>query len=500
MKDLLETDDVEEGIEGNRKLLGRILIKGDANITSASISRDGSILVVSTSSSVKAFHLKTITGLKEELKISKIDVPTSISDLGATKVQISPDSRWLCLTPEGSKSIITKILHDGTPDEKHVAIYPRPTKLVRLRRDIKKHTRLGGLGSYDRRITHVAFSPDSEMLATADLAGYLDTWVLRDTGLQNGGNSTEEGDASSSSASDGSSDEEQEVESGPRWIRNPKASLIPKLITAPVVLSFSEEGLRARGDGEEEDYTLLAITTASRVYTFHPLEGAMTKWSRRNTLHELPEEIRATRDLIKGVVWQGSRIWLYGNTFLFMLDTSLDFAEEASATALTPKKGTKRKRGGDTGAGSKMEVGALGPQHMRVALAKGGKKGEWVDVEMADAQPGQESSGDMDDEDEDDDEEGGETDGGELQKLRRSKQNGDAVEASQRRKWWHTYKYRPILGVVPLEEIHGAGANGVTNGVNGNSQKSTELPPLEVALVERPLWDVDLPPRYVEDE
>jgi U3 small nucleolar RNA-associated protein 4 len=42
--------------------------------------------------------------------------------------------------------------------------------------------------------------------------------------------------------------------------------------------------------------------------------------------------------------------------------------------------------------------------------------------------------------------------------------------------WWHTFKYRPILGIVPIGD------------------RST---PLEVVLVERPPWDLDLPPRFV---
>lgn len=51
--------------------------------------------------------------------------------------------------------------------------------------------------------------------------------------------------------------------------------------------------------------------------------------------------------------------------------------------------------------------------------------------------------------------------------------------------WWHTYKYREILGVVPLghDEVD----------VEGKSAH------LEVAVIERPMWDVDLPGRYIRD-
>jgi U3 small nucleolar RNA-associated protein 4 len=54
---------------------------------------------------------------------------------------------------------------------------------------------------------------------------------------------------------------------------------------------------------------------------------------------------------------------------------------------------------------------------------------------------------------------------------------GEVAEVEQKASWWHTFKYRPILGMVPV------------SGEQGQ--------PLEVVLVERPSWDLDLPPRFV---
>lgn len=510
MKDLLDNEDVEQGIENNRKLLGRILIKGESNIASASISKDGSVLVVATASAIKAFHLTPIENAKEDLKIRKIEVPACIEQAGSTLVQISPDSQWLSWIEHGIKVQTTRIIRDDSAADSQITIHPRPRKLTRLRRDIPKHVHLGGLGSYDRRVTHIAFSPGSDILATADLAGYVDTWILRDGGLQNGTRSSEDDDASSSASSVADSDNEQDPDSGPRWIRNPKAPLFPKLSHAPVVLSFSEDALgpSLRGEGGAADEPiLLAATTASRIYTFHPLAGALTRWSRLNGVWKLPEEIRATRDLIKGAVWQGSRIWMYGVSFLFMLDISLDYTDEEAAAgeSTKSKRSRKRKRGADSGAGSKMDKReALAPQHVRVALADDGKSGEWVDVQMADADQAESQA-------DDDDESGDES--GELQRLRDREhsvavQKDDGAEAgaedgnsggTRRRNWWHTYKYRPILGVVPLSSANEdmqQQVNGVVNGKGKRSQKTTAL---EVALVERPKWDVDMPARYVED-
>ena len=54
--------------------------------------------------------------------------------------------------------------------------------------------------------------------------------------------------------------------------------------------------------------------------------------------------------------------------------------------------------------------------------------------------------------------------------------DADAAEdEKERQSWWHTFKYRPILGMVPVNMLNR---------------------PLEVILVERPQFDLDLPPRF----
>ena len=503
---MLEAVDVEDDIVKNRKLLGRILIKGDSNITSATISKDGAFLVVSTNSDVKAFHL-TIgnSKSKEEIRIRKVDVPAPLARLGASAVQLSPDCKWLTIIQDGTTVLITKIIRDEESEESQITLHSRASKLDRLKRKIPKHVLLGGLKNYERRIGHVAFSADSKMLATADLAGFIDTWVLRDPDLQNGASAEEEDDASSSSSSssDGSDDEMGMVEAGPRWVRNPKARLIPKLPASPVVLSFSDDvpgdSLKGRAD-----YTLLAITIGTRLFLFHPLSGSLTSWARKNPHSSLPEQVRIMRDVPKGVLWQGSRLWIYGVSYIFMLDLSQDFSQEESTALIQAgqKNGTKRKRGPDSGAGNRMaQAEALYPHQVKKATeVDGDKKEQWVDVEMTDAEEdGGATSGDPEDEDDDDEDE---TEGGELQLLRNGQGSADAGDKAKasglRRKWWHTYKFRPILGIVPLEsQDHGEETSGAVQG-----RETGDVPPLlEVALVERPIWDVDLPPRYFgEDE
>ncbi|KAL7620867.1 U3 small nucleolar RNA-associated protein [Parahypoxylon ruwenzoriense] len=502
LQDLVDTSDGECVVDKNRKLLARILIKGEANITSAAISHDGSLLVVSTTSDIKAFYLNPRSDTtKDELKISKVEVQEEVSKQGATRIQISPDRGWLCIVQGGDKAAILPIGRGSTSNSKPT-IHPKAIRLQRIERKIQKHVALGGLGSYDRAITHIAFSPDSKMLAVADLAGYIDTWLLGtpQSRRQNRTDGTRD-DAYSGDNSSGSEDEgENSPESGTlRWIRNPNGSLIPKLHAAPTVLSFSNHipilNPSTADDNEAiDDYILLSITARPQVLVINPSLGSLTPWSRRNQISRFPAEFRNIRDLVKGALWSGNRVWLYGNTFLFMLDLSQDLAEPTEphgpSNVELLKHGTKRKRGPDSGAGSRMEIGAIGPHKVLRQLAGEAPEEIPLDGSIPDSmdedgisQPAESESEDSSDEAQ-----------GELLLLRGTQ--GKSVTESQSSKnpaFWHTYKYRPILGIVLLSDEE------IPNGATGMVSRGKSHGALEVALVERPLWDIDMPDRYFKD-
>lgn len=468
---LLEDPAAPTNLRKNRRLVAKILVRGESSISSAAISEDGTLLAAATASDIKVFQLD-LTG--EQLQIKKVALETLGE--GASKIQISPDKQWISWVEDGSKVMTARV-----DTENHTV--SRPCKLPRLRRQIPKNLLLGGLGSYDRNITQMAFSPDSKMLAVADLAGYMDTWVLRgpEEELSNGtSGKNDDDDANDSSDSESDEDDSNSSEEGPRWVRNPKAALLPKLSAAPVVLSFSPT------QQEEDDYGLLVITTLKQLFVFNPRRGSLSEWSRRNTYPKLPEQFRDTRDLVKGVVWQGERVWVYGVSFLFMLDLSRDFdPEKDNLVSKRKSQGTKRKRqANESGAGGRMDKNShgLGPQKVRIAQGAEGKSWEEVDAMMIDdgksvaSASGVEDNDDYEDEDEY---------VGELQRLREENREVDGeeegkkelVEGSKTAKWWHTYQFRPILGIVPV----------------GNGQDDV---PVEVALVERPLSGADLPERY----
>ncbi len=76
-KSTLTSGDLEEEpAPQNRRLVAKILIKGEANITSAALSMDGSLVAVSTATEVKMIQLRPRKPEEgDSLKVSKVDLP-----------------------------------------------------------------------------------------------------------------------------------------------------------------------------------------------------------------------------------------------------------------------------------------------------------------------------------------------------------------------------------------------------------------------------------------
>ncbi|KAK4964414.1 U3 small nucleolar RNA-associated protein, partial [Elasticomyces elasticus] len=108
----------------------------------------------------------------------------------------------------------------------------------------------------------------------------------------------------------------------------------------------------------------------------------------------------------------------------------------------------------------------------------GGGDGQTTTLELV-VQPPRHEAGDeeMDDVAEDESDE----------KLAREDSNtsGDGAVGTRKKveSWWHTYKYRPILGMVPIS---------VADGSEGQDDA------VEVVLVERPIWDIRIRPAHGE--
>ncbi|KAI9706717.1 MAG: U3 small nucleolar RNA-associated protein 4 [Candelina mexicana] len=540
-------------------LVASILIKGEESITSASLSADGRLLAVSTISEVKMFRLRRARSKADEsLKVKKVDLPISLSARGAKIVQFSPDSRWLLTVTPESRIALARVLYDTTSEG--VEVRPKLVKLRRVDRGSlnSKPGLHGSHGRYDRSVSRAAFSSDSRVLVAGDLSGYLDSWVLEGHEDLTQDDSNEEnsvGGISSSSSSDSgdeqddSDDEEKRphVVLGQYWIRNPNASLLPKLPSAPSILSFrpSTPGLSApkingstavhptrhnprphSHDLPSGEDRLFALTCEHHFYEFNVLKGKLSAWSKRNPTSIFPSDFRGLRDQGMGCIWDISehqeRIWLYGSNWLWVFGLSKDLPPpemskpiESEITEDKSTKGRKKRKRhlndeGDrrkhtSGAGSRVaddKLMGLGRKMRKITGPESGNQ-QWISL----AAP-QESSSDEDE------------DGLALSRLRRNIESSGAkvngindqsdknegllmngvhedskMVTTESPPWWHTFKYRPILGIVPL------GAEGRKAMEEGEDRLNGEaFGGLEVALVERPMWDVDLPPRYHGDQ
>jgi U3 small nucleolar RNA-associated protein 4 len=479
----------------NRKLVAKILIKGEANITSAVLSADGNLLAAATTADVKLFQLKT-RKLEDGvgLKVSKILVPRTFS-FGARHVKFSPDERWLCIVRPDSRIFLARLLNTSSA----TVIHPKLSKLSRIDRKVDKHVLLGGLGTYDRTITQVAFSSNSRIIAVSDLAGYIDTFVLSGKEDLTQALPLDIDDAASDSSD--SEDSEGEAEDtkvklilSQSWRRNPSASNLPKLPSALTILSFrpstepqtngvAGHAINTRHNpnpapqglpiGEDR---LLVTTATGDVFEFEVLKGSLSPWSRRNPTAHFPEDFRKIRDQARGCIWDVSvskeRVWIYGAGWLWMFDLSRDFPHSANPSSKKRKRGIEKA----SGAGSTIpdeELGTGISRKMERIVHEEVNEIENVpfhDQEMIDA--------DSEDDGEDTAMERLPRRNEEEKQVAKSNEGG----SSGGQQWWRTFKYRPILGMCVV-----------------GGREDGDIGP-EVAIVERPIWEADLGPRYSGDQ
>ncbi|KAL4912786.1 WD40-repeat-containing domain protein [Aspergillus aurantiobrunneus] len=535
---------VHEVPDGQKhRLVGKVLIQGEENITSATLSNDGKILVVATISSIKVFSVRRRKGDERgTLRIQKLDSPTSISKDGARLVTVSPDSRWLCIVRPNSDISLARIQPASSTQEK-TQIMPQLVNLHRAHRHSRfENITHGTLGSYERTIRCVVFSHNSKILASGDISGCVDTWKLEQAAEQP--SKSKNASASDDESSDDSDDEDDlPVLEGERWRTIAEDSPIPRLKSSVALLSFrppntttqpksltNDTSAAQPGPGEER--RLMALTTEHQLVELDALEGKLSDWTRRNPKAFLPMDFKGVKDRAMGSFWDVSdpareRLWLYGTSWLWMFDLKHDFPttedlnnatttgdnDKKAAETETPKKkqkqSHKRKREAaedepnsgkknkkhNTGAGDKVplsESTVLFDSKARAFVGPDASQGKLISLDK-------ERERVTDDEEEDEEEEND----ARLALLRRentttttnSKLNDAGPDSKQvqrsssARPWWFTYKYRGILGIVPLNL-----GSGDVEAEDGNTNTG-----LEVAVIERPMWDVDLPDRYVRE-
>jgi U3 small nucleolar RNA-associated protein 4 len=493
------------------KVVARLALQGEENITSVSISQDGGLLAVSTISTVKLFQLiRPLTETGASLRIRKVNMP---STTGAKTVRLSANGKWLSAISATDDIQLVRIVRTNDVNDAPRAL-SKLQHLQRLDRDIVQESQLrGSSASYGRSIAHAEFSMDSNVFAVVDLAGYVDTWVVEgheDSTAPEVDIDEPAGDVTNDDESDDEDSEQREqiVFLGQHWIQNPSGHLIPRLDSTPVLLSFQpqpDDSEQPQPNGNpavhptrhnphphshelpRTEYRLLLVSAEHQLYLFDIMAGRLTEWSRRNPPSSYPREYQQLDLPAKGCVWDvcgaQQRIWLYGEKWLFMFDLTKDFSMSEGDMGASSRK---RKRNGhkqNSGAGDAISHNDAPVTKMRKfdsnkSIEAG--KAQWTNID---------APAPINTDDEDEIEESSQP----LATLRRGNirdgeqanghgvngdADGEAMDQQKRRdSWWHTFKYRPILGMLPI-------GNSATQG-------------LEVVLVERPPWDLDLPPRFV---
>lgn len=493
-----------ESSEG-RKVVAKIFIKGEANITSAAISKEGNILAAATISEVKLFHLRPrLNQNRKGLQITTLKPPPELS-CGARLLKFSPDGKWLCIVmPENQVCLVRIVNSLGS-----IKISSYITKLKRSERQLDKLALLGGLGTYPQTITQIAFSADSSILVFSDLTGYIDSYILsgtEDFSLVREPNNSSGIDQETDS--DDSSDDDTQIKPklifGQYWCRNPRAKSIPKLPATPVVLSFRSSCTPATtitnlqkspiGNSSSSSLTpenrLLVITAASKVYEFEVLKGRLSDWSRRNPPNVFPEKYKKTLETVKGVIWDitpfRERVWLYSVGWLWMFDLGRDFDREKIDEQ---NKDSKRKRG-SCGAGGQSRNSELKIVIDDVPMVYEQEKSSLEpkdfdhEIEELGVDENQETSRLLNHSQQCNTKpevENGNDSSKSSVHLLKSKISAQKNEIDSTNSSYHTFKYRPIVGVVALD----------------NNTISTRP---EVVLLERPIWEAELPPRYYGEQ
>lgn len=293
---------------------------------------------------------------------------------------------------------------------------------------------------------------------------------------------------------------------------------------------------------------LFVLTAEHQIYELSILAGKISEWSRRNPKSALPKEFKTVRERGMGCIWdlgppsstspERQRIWLYGSTWLWMFDLGQDLPrpapdeesdsdhppnQEVSAMRKRKREKAARKKGlldsmgqdsdsgsanpgrreRDSGAGNRVPAHELDTGVGRKMRKMTGSEGRDVRFVNLDHPVSAESGEEEVEEGNENEEEDG------LVDLRRDRDvapvNGDVADNQGGRgrekklppSYWGTFKYRPILGIVPI----GIGDGGDEDGLaQADGEKVEGKKGVEVALVERPMFDIDLPGRFYGEQ
>lgn len=281
-------------IDGKHKLVAKLNLAEEENITSVDINDDASLLVVSRLTSVRVFQLI------EDLETHKFKVSKFRDDNfdglieGAKIVKLYSNNKLLVLTPDEEiyKFDIDISQKTITLDDE-IELVETETKAHKL--------------SYSNSVNNLIISPDESKLVLSRFNGCIEVYALS------------ENMSDKNTASENMSDKKT----------------LTKLSTYPHLMQFSSNN------------KLIIITEENKLYEFFVNEenNLLTPWSKRNS-EFLPQQFLTLEDKPQGMFIRNDKVWIFGSTWVAFFDMSMNIP--ITKTYKNVQTSKKRNRDGLT--------------------------------------------------------------------------------------------------------------------------------------------------------
>lgn len=248
-------------IDGKHKLISKLTLAEDENITGVDINTDATLLVVSRITSVKVFELTHIKNNKIQVKKYRDEKFDEIIE-GAKNVKLYSDNKLLILTPneEIYKFNINK-------DDQEI-VYDDEIELLSSSSKSKL--------SYNQVINNICISPDEKSMVLSRFNGSIEKYSLVD---------------------------------------DYKPYQLVKLSSYPNIIKFFGNDKLIVLTSENKLYEFL-IDEKNK-------SSLLSPWSRRNS-EFLPHQFLTLEDKPQDLFLQDKKVWIYGSTWIVYFDLTMN--------------------------------------------------------------------------------------------------------------------------------------------------------------------------------
>lgn len=265
-------------LDEKHKLMAKLTLADDENITSIDFNEDGSLLAVATLNSVKVFELISSNGKIKVQKLRDSEFASMID--GAKRVKLYGGHKLLVLTAE---------------DELYKFVVDIDTQKIDLEGEIET---VATVKSASTRVQHFhsinrwAISSTNEYLVLSRFDGSVEVYPLAE-GSENDG------------------------------------YLLTRLSVTPNLLEFSSES------------KVVVVTDENKLYEFFTKRDSnnnlLTVWSKRNSEFP-PKQFLLAENRPQGIFVKDNRCWIFGSTWVAFFDLTLNIPMNKLNQTVSSKK------------------------------------------------------------------------------------------------------------------------------------------------------------------